>query len=78
MDELLDSGVLLSGEIRLALRDLLNGDFDLSAARLAVLSACQSEITEFARVPRPVKDVSAAVLMVEFRLLLLYRGPGTS
>lgn len=47
----LDSALYLSGADRLTLHDLLDGDLDLSAARLAVLSACQTGITDFGKVP---------------------------
>jgi CHAT domain-containing protein/tetratricopeptide (TPR) repeat protein len=51
VDEPLDSALYLSGDDLLTLRDLLDGGLDLSAARLAVLSACQTGITDFLRVP---------------------------
>jgi CHAT domain-containing protein/tetratricopeptide (TPR) repeat protein len=50
-DEPLVSGLWLASGGRLTLRDLLDGDFDLSSARLAVLSACESGITEFEQIP---------------------------
>ena len=58
----LDSALYLSGGDRLTLRDLLDGDLDLSSQRLAVLSACQSGITEFNRVPDEVIGLPAGFL----------------
>ena len=49
--EPLDSALSLSGDDTLTLRDLLDGGLDLSAARLAVLSACQTGIVDFHKVP---------------------------
>jgi CHAT domain-containing protein len=49
--EPLDSALYLSGGDRLTLRDFLNGGLDLSAVRLAVLSACQTGIIDFNKVP---------------------------
>ena len=49
--EPLDSALSLSGADTLTLRELLDGGFDLSAARLAVLSACQTGIVDFNKVP---------------------------
>lgn len=50
-DEPLASGLWLASGERLTLRDLLDGDFDLSSVRLVVLSACESGITEFEQIP---------------------------
>ena len=61
-DEPLDSALYLSGGDRLTLRDLLDGDLDLSSQRLAVLSACQTGITEFERVPDEVIGLPAGFL----------------
>jgi hypothetical protein len=47
----LDSALYLTGDETLTLRDLLGGDMDVSAIRLAVLSACQTGITDFQNVP---------------------------
>jgi CHAT domain-containing protein/tetratricopeptide (TPR) repeat protein len=62
LDEPLDSALYLSGGDRLTLRDLLDGDLDLSSQRLAVLSACQTGITEFERVPDEVIGLPAGFL----------------
>jgi CHAT domain-containing protein len=58
-NERLDSALYLSGGDRLTLRDLLDGNLDLSRQRLAVLSACQTGITEFERVPDEVIGLPA-------------------
>ncbi len=60
--EPLDSALYLSGGDRLTLRDLLDGSLDLSSQRLAVLSACQTGLTEFERVPDEVIGLSAGFL----------------
>ena len=60
--EPLDSALYLSGGDRLTLRELLDGDLDLSSQRLAVLSACQTGITEFNRVPDEVIGLPAGFL----------------
>jgi CHAT domain-containing protein len=44
------------------LRDLLNGNLVLSTQRLAVLSACQTAMTEFERVPDEVVGLPAGFL----------------
>ena len=49
--EPLNSALFLSGDDTLTLRDLLDGGLDLSAARLAVLAACQTGIVDFNKVP---------------------------
>jgi CHAT domain-containing protein/tetratricopeptide (TPR) repeat protein len=49
--EPLDSFLSLSGDDRLTLRDFLDGGLDLSSARLAVLSACQTGVVDFNKVP---------------------------
>ena len=61
-DQPLDSALYLSGGDRLTLRDLLDGDLDLSSQQLAVLSACQTGITEFERVPDEVIGLPAGFL----------------
>jgi CHAT domain-containing protein/tetratricopeptide (TPR) repeat protein len=60
--EPLDSALYLSGGDRLTLRDLLDGNLDLSSQQLAVLSACQTGITEFIRVPDEVIGLPAGFL----------------
>jgi CHAT domain-containing protein len=52
----------LAGGDRLTLRELLDGDLDLSSLRLAVLSACHSGITEFERVPDEVVGLPTGFL----------------
>jgi CHAT domain-containing protein len=61
-NEPLDSALYLSAGDRLTLRDLLDGNLDLSSQRLAVLSACQTGITEFKRVPDEVIGLSAGFI----------------
>jgi CHAT domain-containing protein len=60
--EPLDSALYLSGEDRLTLRDLLEGNLDLSSQQLAVLSACQTGIAEFERAPDEVIGLPAGFL----------------
>jgi CHAT domain-containing protein/tetratricopeptide (TPR) repeat protein len=60
--EPLDSTLCLSGDERLTLRDLLDGHLDLSHARLAVLSACQTGIIDFNRVPDEAVGLPAGFL----------------
>ena len=62
LDEPLDSALYLSGGDRLTLRDLLDGTVDLSGQWIAVLSACQTGITEFNRVPDEVVGLPAGFL----------------
>lgn len=47
----LASALYLAGADKLTLRDVLNGDVDISKTRLVVLSACQTGITDFQNVP---------------------------
>ena len=65
--EPLDSALHLAGTDRLTLRDLLDGDFDLSGVRMAVLSACQTGITEFQRVPDEAIGLPAGFLLAGVR-----------
>jgi len=60
--EPLDSALYLAGGDRLTLRDILDRDLDLSSQRLAVLSACQTGLTEFERVPDEVIGLPAGFL----------------
>jgi CHAT domain-containing protein len=62
LTEPLDSALYLAGGDRLTLRDLLDGNLDLSSQRLAVLSACQTGITEFGRFPDEVIGLPAGFL----------------
>ena len=61
-NEPLDSALYFADGDRLTLRDLLDGTFDLSSQRLAVLSACQTGITEFFQVPDEVIGLPAGFL----------------
>lgn len=47
----LDSALVLAGEERVRLRDLLGGDLDLSRSRLAILSACETAVFDTDDVP---------------------------
>ena len=60
--EPLDSALYLAGGDQITLRDLLDGNLDLSSQRLAVLSACQTGIIEFERVPDEVIGLAAGFL----------------
>jgi CHAT domain-containing protein len=60
--EPLNSALYLSGGEQLTLRDLLDGDLDLTSQCLAVLSACQTGIIEFSRVPDEVIGLPAGFL----------------
>ena len=51
LDSPLASALYLAGADKLTLRAVLDGDVDVSRARLAVLSACQTGITDFNKVP---------------------------
>jgi len=64
--EPLMSALMLAGEDRLTLADILN-HLDLSGARLAVLSACQTAITEFQRVPDEAIGLPAGFLQAGVR-----------
>jgi CHAT domain-containing protein/tetratricopeptide (TPR) repeat protein len=56
------SAISLSGSDQVTLRDLLDGEFDLSKARLVVLSACQTGITAVDSVPDEVIALPAGFL----------------
>ena len=58
----LKSGLLLSGDDRLTLRDLLDGKANLSAARIAVLSACQTGVSDIQHTPDEVIGITAGFL----------------
>ncbi|WP_165360822.1 CHAT domain-containing protein, partial [Candidatus Chloroploca sp. Khr17] len=52
IEDTLESALLLAGDTRLTLRELVTGDTTaLAHVRLAVLSACQTAIIDFRRVP---------------------------
>jgi CHAT domain-containing protein/tetratricopeptide (TPR) repeat protein len=59
----LESMLLLAGENRLTLGELLRGELDVSAARLIVLSACQTTNTEFRLRPDESLGFPAALLV---------------
>jgi CHAT domain-containing protein len=61
-DQPLDSVLHLAGGERITLGNLLDGDLDLSTAHLAVLSACQTGITEFDRIPDEAVGLPAGFL----------------
>jgi hypothetical protein len=60
--EPLSSKLWLAGGDSLTLQDLLSDEFDLSHARLVALSACQSGITEFEKVPDEAIGMPAAFM----------------
>jgi CHAT domain-containing protein len=60
--EPLDSALYLAAGRRLTLRDVLDGGLDLSAARLVVLSACRTGLTEQRRVPDEAVGLPAGLL----------------
>jgi CHAT domain-containing protein/tetratricopeptide (TPR) repeat protein len=62
VDEPLHSAVYFAGEHALTLRELLDGELDLSAIRLVVLSACQTGMTDFRRVPDEAVGLAAGFL----------------
>jgi CHAT domain-containing protein len=58
----LASALYLAGEDRITLRELLDGSLDLGNVRLAVLSACQTGLIDFQRVPDEVVGLPAGLL----------------
>jgi CHAT domain-containing protein len=60
-DSPLDSGILLSNNENMTLRNLLDQS-GLSGTRLAVLSACQTAITDFKRLPEEAIGLPAGFL----------------
>jgi CHAT domain-containing protein len=58
----LESSLILSGQERLTLRSLLDQALDLSHVRLVVLSACQTGITDFTRLPDEAAGLPAGFL----------------
>jgi CHAT domain-containing protein/tetratricopeptide (TPR) repeat protein len=58
----LESGLELANGKALVLRDILDGGLDLAAARLAVLSACETALIEYQRTPDEVLSIPAAFL----------------
>ena len=57
----LESGLVLAGDTRLTARDV-NARLSLDAARLVTLSACETGITEFERVPNEYVGLAGAFL----------------
>ena len=60
--EPLDSAIDLAKGGQLTLRGLLDGNMDLASQQLAVLSACQTGVAEFRRVPDEVIGLPAGFL----------------
>lgn len=58
----LESGLELAAGEALTLRDVLDGGLDLSAVRLAVLSACETGFTEYQRTPDEGVSLPTALL----------------
>lgn len=58
----LDSAIHLGGDGKVSLRNLLDGELDLSSSRLAVLSACQTGIVDFSKVPDEAIGLPAGFL----------------
>jgi len=57
-----DSALYLTGEDRLTVQDLILGTIDLTKVRMVVLSACQTGITDFTKVPNEVIGFSGAFM----------------
>jgi CHAT domain-containing protein len=58
----LDSALGLAADDQLTLRDLFDGALNLSSTRLAVLSACQTGLTDITRVPEEAVGFPAGFL----------------
>jgi CHAT domain-containing protein len=58
----LESALLLAGRETLTVRDLLDGALDLSASRLAVLSACETGVFDVRTAPDEVLGLPAGLL----------------
>lgn len=65
----LESALLLAGRDRLTVRDLLDGDLDLSAARLVVLSACRTAMSD-QEIPDEILGFPAAFLQAGVPMVL--------
>jgi len=61
-DDPLRSALHLAADDRLTLRNLLDGRLDLSAARLAVLSACRSGLSDYLDLPDEALGFPAVLL----------------
>lgn len=59
----LNSFLQLSGEDKITLKDLLDGDFPLTHIQLVVLSACQTAFTEFYHLPDEVIGFPSGFLL---------------
>lgn len=62
MFDVLDSALFLAKKGKICLRDVLNGDMNFSSVRLAVLSACQTGITDFQSAPDEVIGMTSGFL----------------
>jgi CHAT domain-containing protein len=62
-DEPNDSALFLADKDLLTLRDILNGNLDISSSRLAVLSACQTGIIHSSQAPDETIGFPAAFLV---------------
>ncbi len=59
----LDSCLVLAGDERVCLRDLLDGVLDLSRSRLAILSACKTAVFDTDNVPDEMIGLPAGMLL---------------
>ena len=57
-----NSGLALATGERLTVRDLLDGAIEMRSARLAVLSACQTGLSDFERVPDEAVGLAAGFI----------------